>query len=147
MNKVIIVDLDGTLCDHNHRVHLAQAGQWDEYHFGIPDDPPNSDVVSLVNYLAEKYYILVVTGRMEYCRNMTTKWLLKHNVIVDEIIMRPNDDYSKAKDLKIKLLEEYFGSKENVISNVEVVLEDTDNVVGELRSYGLNVWQVRAGAY
>jgi FMN phosphatase YigB (HAD superfamily) len=147
MNSTIIVDMDGTLSDHNHRVHLAQANQWDEYHQGIPDDPPNLDVKALVNMLSREYYILIVTGRMEYCREMTTRWLIKYGIKADEILMRPNQDYSKAKDLKIRLLEEYFGSKEKVLGEVVAVLEDTDNVVSNLRAYGLNVWQVREGVY
>jgi FMN phosphatase YigB (HAD superfamily) len=147
MNSTVVVDMDGTLSDHNHRVHLAQANQWEEYHLGIPEDPPNDDVRALVNLLSLDYYILIVTGRMEYCREMTTRWLIKYGIWADEILMRPNQDYSKAKDLKIRLLEEYFDSKEKVIEEVLVVLEDTDNVVGSLRAYGLNVWQVREGVY
>src|ERR1044071_9234046 len=59
--KFIVVDLDGTVCDCAHRVHLAQAKQWDEFHAGIPHDKPHPDAVEFLSAMAAHYDVLLCT--------------------------------------------------------------------------------------
>ena len=142
--KWVIFDLDGTLSNAAHRVHLAQAGQWDAFHAAGADDPAYDDMVELWRLLDEQYSILVLTGRTENHAKATQDWLWKNHIIPDELIMRPVGDYRLDGKFKIAMLEQFFGSKENVLGDVFLVIEDRDQVVEALRDYGLRVLQCRA---
>jgi hypothetical protein len=154
MEHSIIVDLDGTLCDSSHRNHLAQAGQWDEFHRLCKDDQPNEDVVALLQRFAssdEPYPVRVVaiTGRNEHWRKVTTSWLLYHQIahLIDEIHMRPDGDFQPDIELKIGIILKAFGSIENARKEILFCLDDRDKVVTGFRDVGLNCWQVREGAF
>src|SRR6478735_3260808 len=67
----IVIDLDGTLCDCSHRVHLAQAKQWDDFHAGIMDDKPYPEVVEFVKIISPHYNTILCTGRPETYRKDT----------------------------------------------------------------------------
>jgi hypothetical protein len=144
--QYIVVDLDGTLCDIGHRVDYAKAGQWDDFHSRCPKDMPHMDVLNLLN-AAVTYNILACTGRNERYRNLTIDWIMHHGAPVEEILMRPDDDYRQDAVLKIGLLEDHFGSRDEVIKSVAFCLDDRDKVVEAYRNYGLPAWQVRLGEY
>lgn len=148
MKSHIIVDIDGTLSNCDHRVELAQTGQWDEFHKNSNADRPYNDIIELVTTLgAYGYNLIALTGRNEKFRTQTLQWFVENGVVVDELLMRPDNDFSKSEELKIRLLEEKFGGKKEVIKCVLAVIDDTDKVVVALRDYGLTVLQPRAGAY
>lgn len=148
-NKVVVVDLDGTLCDIRHRVHLAQEGDWNGFHSLLVNDEPHKEIVRLLEALetAEIPYF-VCSGRDESFMNHTKKWFAKHNIPAPFVIMlRPATSHAPDHELKIKMLEEHFGGKENVLERVLFVLEDREKVVVSMRDYGLTVLQVREGTY
>lgn len=149
MTKWIVVDLDGTLCDCSHRVSLAQAGQWDEFHSLCKDDKPYEPVVVVVNCMAYAgYRFMALSGRDERQRKATLDWMVQWGVTPpDEVLLRPKGDYRPDVELKIAMLEQHFGSKEAVLESVKFCLDDRDKVVEGLRNYGLTVWQVREGDY
>lgn len=148
MSQWIVVDLDGTLCDVGHRVHLAQAGQWDEFHALCPHDKPVTAVVELVRALEKVHSIMVVSGRDERQLYNTEVWLKAQSLLKpDVILLRPKDDYRPDVELKTGLLENFFGGKEAVLNRVLFCLDDRDKVVEGLRNYGLTVFQVREGDY
>jgi hypothetical protein len=63
---VVIVDIDGTVADCAHRVHLAQATEWDEFHALSPYDTPKFETVEFIKVLqAQGYIIFGLTGRDE----------------------------------------------------------------------------------
>jgi hypothetical protein len=148
--KYIIADLDGTIANDDHRVHVWAGGNYDECFALQHLDTPNEDVVWLLNSLATNMDIdvLIVTCRPEQFRQQTWDWLLKHNVNgIGRLLMRPEGDRTPSCELKIKMLEKRFGSKQNVLQKVLFVLEDRDKVVKALREYGLKTWHVREGKY
>lgn len=145
----IVVDLDGTLCDCSHRVHWAQAKQWDEFHAGIPEDKCNEDVANMVSLAAYSYEVLVCTGRNEAHRKATEDWLTRHGLgaVVTDMLMRPDDDRSPDHELKIRLVSDYFGGIEKALNSVLLVLDDRDKVVEAWRDAGFKCWQVQQGSY
>lgn len=147
MKTAIVIDLDGTLSNCDHRVNYAQMGEWDEFHARGKDDRPYEDVALLVDGLSHLYNIVIVTGRNERYRRDLMTWLLEYRIKIDSIVMRPDHDFTSDGELKIRLLEEYFGGKEAVLGCVAFVLEDRDKVVEAYRNYGLACWQVRLGSY
>ncbi len=147
---LIIVDIDGTISDCSHRLHLAQAKLWDEFNEACTADSPHLDTLTLIGTLANdmEYMIVAVTGRSEKYRGLTEQWLKKHRMlsVFDIILMRPDGDWCPDVELKPRLLDEYFGGRDWV-SSTWFVLEDRDKVVEMYRNLGLSVWQVRQGTY
>jgi hypothetical protein len=145
----VVFDLDGTLADCSHRLQYAQSKQWDEFHSHSTEDDVIIRVADLLVSLAATADIVILTGRPEKYRAATQKWLEESNIALfcDELIMRPDDDWSSDGEMKIKALEKKFGSKEEVLNNVWLVLDDRDSVVEALRNYGLTVLQPAVGGY
>lgn len=148
MKNVIILDLDGTISNCDHRQELAEAGDWDGFNDQCHLDEPYPDMVELINALSlAGKTILGCTGRMEKNRTKTDAWFVKNGVAVDRVLMRPDDEFAKALDMKIAELEKFFGSKEEVLANVLCVFEDSEKLVVGFRDYGLTVCQVREGKF
>lgn len=147
MSKVIITDLDGTIYDHRQRAELLSGGDFDAYHSASVNDPPHPEVVSVLQALTDRFLIIAITGRNERYRLITTNWLFKHEVPVDTLWMRGDDDYRKDYVLKQELLDEaleYHGLKrEDVLFSID----DRDQSVEGWRESGIHCWQVRPGGY
>ena len=144
----VVWDLDGTLCEVGHRVHHAQAGEWEEFHKNCINDPPVQELVDLFKSMHEVgYHSVVLTGRTDNHRIRTNEWLINQGIWPEAILMRPEFDYSSDVELKPRLLEDYFGSKEEVLARVRLVFDDRGKVVQALRDYGLKVMQVKEGDY
>jgi DNA polymerase III epsilon subunit-like protein len=91
---VVIVDIDGTVADCAHRVHLAQATEWDEFHALSPYDTPKFETVEFIKVLqAQGYIIFGLTGRDEKYEQMTSSWLVKYRIPLDYTFMRPSGNY------------------------------------------------------
>jgi len=147
--KFVVFDMDGTLADCSHRLQYAQSKQWDEFHSRSKDDDVIVRVADLMVVLASVADIIILTGRPEKYRPVTQQWLDDSHLSIfcDEIIMRPDDDWTSDGEMKINALEKRFGSKEEVLSNVWMVIDDRDSVVEALRNYGLTVLQPAVGGY
>ena len=105
--KGLLVDLDGTLCDDTHRIHLANAREWDEYHSMLIHDHPNWPVVNLVKGLYRGLgckHLILLTSRPRKYEMLTREWLGKHLPsiveITTDILMRPDDDWRPSPDMK-----------------------------------------------
>jgi phosphoglycolate phosphatase-like HAD superfamily hydrolase len=147
--ELVLLDLDGTLCDSAHRVHLAQNKDWDGFHSLLVEDQPNYDIVWFLANLPPFAEVVVVTGRPEKWRKATEEWLAKHGLsaYVDEMLMRPDHDYRQDHELKVAMLDETFGSREEWTRRTMFALDDRDKVVEAYRNAGVVCWQVRQGTY
>ena len=147
--NVIVCDLDGTLCDVSHRIQYAQMRMWDEFNAGLGGDKLITPIAQAIEALYNSgHYIIFLTGRSEKHRSETLAWLYKHNVSFHVLLMRPDGDYTKDADMKLRELEAFFGgTKECVLSKVLFALDDRDQVIEGFRNYGLSAWQVREGDY
>lgn len=147
--KWVVIDLDGTLCDCDHRIELAQAKQWDDFHAGIPDDKAFPDVSLILRGMTGYVNFLCITGRTERYRKPTVDWLDKNNLMwcIDQILMRPDNDRTRDSEMKLRLIDEFFGSREKALEEVAFILEDRDQVVEGYRGAGFHCWQCRTGGY
>lgn len=112
--KIILCDLDGTLCDHTHRIHHAWCGDYKSYFAAIEHDGVNRDVFNFIT-INRNNKIIFLTGRPEKCRDVTEKWI-RDNIVIDdyELIMRADDDFRKAPIFKREQVEKIidtFGLK------------------------------------
>jgi FMN phosphatase YigB (HAD superfamily) len=145
----VIFDIDGTIADCSHRVQYAQTKQWDEFHLRCMEDRVIVDVADLMIELSLRHDIILLTGRPEKYRFMTERWidLCGLDGFYNELIMRPDGDWSPDYQMKIDALERKFGDKQAVLDNVWLVIDDRESVVEGLRNYGLTVLQPATGGY
>lgn len=82
--EVIIVDLDGTLCNIDHRLHFVRGDKkdWRGFLSNLDKDIPNEWCVHLLN--AIKYgstsHVIYMSGRGQEYKDKTVDWLRKHNL-------------------------------------------------------------------
>lgn len=144
---IVVVDLDGTLCNSAHREHLARAKQWDEFHRALREDEPNQDVLQVLGTISWRFTIVGLTGRNEVYRPATLKWLKRHEVVLDDLLMRPDGDWRQDHVLKPELLDVWLEANGHQHSDVLLILEDREKVVEAWRDLGHNCWQVRASGH
>lgn len=148
--KLMVVDLDGTLCNCAHREEKAQAGLWDEFHSQLMDDPVHQEVLDVLcawGSMGGEYQLVGLTGRNEKWRMLTERWLDKNLIPLDEVLMRPDGDWRPDHVLKPAMLADWLGQNEIGQHCVSMILEDRDKVVEAWRNLGFTCWQVRQGAY
>lgn len=146
-DKIIIVDLDGTLYNSIGRSHLARAGLWDEFHSQSVFDRPHEDVLDLVKSLSKNNVMLGITGRNEKFRNITDAWLHRWDVPLDDLLMRPDGNFNPDAEVKLSLLHRWLTKNERTMRQVWFALEDRDKMVDAWRNANIPCYQVRAGEY
>ena len=100
----VVFDLDGTLADLTHRVHLVQKGRkqdWDLFYDLCHEDRPIYELIDVCQALSGcGCHIEIWSGRMERCRAKTEAWLLAYSVPYERLVMRPDDDERPDVELK-----------------------------------------------
>lgn len=150
MRKVLVVDLDGTLCDCGHREHWARAGEWDNFHSELSNDKPNEAVREVLyawDAMGQDHEVIAITGRNERYSLMTEEWLEKNLIPLDVVLMRPDNNFQSDSELKPALLSEWLEREGLLQENVAFILEDRDKVVEAWRNFGYKCWQVAHGGY
>ena len=151
MNKDLIVcDLDGTLCDIEHRTHWVQVPSgvrknWDAFFSEVPNDTPNQVVLDLLYIMDDcGYTIIFCSGRPERCRADTVEWLEKHYFIEGhyKLYMRKDGDFRRDDIVKEEILNEHIDKE-----RVQFVLDDRNQVVDMWRRNGLTCFQVAEGNF
>lgn len=142
----IIVDLDGTLCDIEHRVHHVQQSSknWSAFHNGLVDDKINPWCEKLIRAMADhEYQIILLTGRGEEFRDQTLDWLKRHHIAFEHLFMRPKAD--RRSDYVIK--REIYETRIRDYYDVLFVVEDRASVVKMWREIGLVALQCDWGNF
>lgn len=100
--KAIIVDLDGTLCDVEHRLHLIDGPEkhWDAFHAGCINDKVNEWCFELVRRFEKDHIVIFITGRPMEHMEATKQWLAEHDIMDYELHMKPTGDYRKDFEFK-----------------------------------------------
>jgi phosphoglycolate phosphatase-like HAD superfamily hydrolase len=151
MRKLIIWDLDGTLFNVDHRVHHVRTKpkNWPAFEKSIPDDPVYEDMKWL-NYVIgnrswnEDVLQLIVTGRGEHLREITTNQLTLHGIWYDNLYMRPLKDNRKDFVIKEEILHQIttaYGVKPFMW------FEDRSQNIEMLRRNGVRAMQIKDGDY
>lgn len=146
MTKAIYVDLDGTLCNCEHRRHHLETNNWPGFFEGMCDDTIISHTEEVLRALhAAGYAIVIGSARPDEnnYRQMTTEWLDRHNIPYSVIYLRKGGDYRKDSIVKIELLEQMMEDG----WDIQFALDDRDQVVKAFRDYGLPVLQVNEGDF
>lgn len=136
----VIVDVDGTLAHRSNRPGARQFFDWHR----VGEDTPDERIVELVDILAQRLHVIVMSGRDEACRPETVAWLDKHLARYDELHMRPHRDNRKDAIVKRELYEQHVAGR----YDVRWVIDDRDQVVRMWRDeLGLTVLQCADGDF
>ena len=144
MGRIIICDLDGTLCNCEHRLHLANSKNWDKFNAACVDDPVNEDIANILRGLhSRNTKIYIVSGRTDNFKKETKDWLFLNDIPCDKLFMRKEGDHRSDSHVKEDILIKDI--KDN--PNIWFVLDDRQSVVDMWRDNGLRCLQVQRGDF
>ncbi|EDV3179110.1 polynucleotide kinase [Salmonella enterica subsp. arizonae] len=140
---VVIVDLDGTLSNGMHRLHLLPTKDlhltesWSEFNRAAIGDSPIQDTIDVVNGLwVSGFSVIILTGRSDEVARETYSWLDKYRVKYDYLIMRRCADNRKDTIIKEEVLRAIG------LENIVCAFDDSPGVIAHIRNLGLTVYQV-----
>ncbi len=148
--KVVICDLDGTLCDVKHRLHFVknlpegEKKNWKAFFEAIPHDTVRTEVLDKLLALEEAgNKIIFVSARPDTYREQTEAWLeraLKGYKLHSALIMRDSRDKRDDTETKAEIYEKYLKNL-----TITKVFDDRPSVIRMWREKGLDVEDVGAG--
>lgn len=138
-DKVIIVDLDGTLCDTTHRNCFVDTTgnkkkQWGKFFAGMADDALRDEMKSLIDDTHPDCDVVIVTGRPDSYKKVTLDWLSQYGIRYNAIYMRRANDRRPDTVVKQEILDNYL-PKEKIV----MVYDDRGSVIKMWQSNGLPV--------
>lgn len=146
--RAMIWDLDGTLSDDKARAHFVEVEQgrardWKSYFDAIDADPPIAASMEVLRSMhAAGIRIIFLTGRPEYTRPKTERWLKANGLTdYDALVMRPGGDFRPAGYFKVEAVARLRREYELVCA-----FEDRIDVAEALRQAGVPVFLYGAGA-
>ena len=109
----IIVDIDGTLADVDHRLHFIKGDKdsgkrdWKSFFKAAEKDEAFAHMKFVNNLVMGmgKLPVILVTGRPENLRKDTTEWLKNHDIHYHQLHMRPSIDRSPDFECKKRIYE------------------------------------------
>jgi hypothetical protein len=147
MSKVIVFDLDGTICNVDHRRHwvASKPKNWAAWDAGLPNDTPNDDIIWMLNSFLDQdnVQIILCSGRDSKLHGATVAWLEKHRVYYDDLYMRASGDNRKDSIVKVELLHDI----QRDYDWPWLWVDDRDQVVDAIRNMGVRVLQVAPGDF
>lgn len=150
--KVVICDLDGTICDVEHRRHFLTDGpkkDWGSFFKEMDNDTLREDVVEQVMAALKEHNakLIFVSARPEEYRERTMKWFVKQAFELNKVfpsfvtlLMRNDNDSREDSIIKSELYDKYLKNL-----NIVKVFDDRPRVIRMWRERGLDVVDVGNG--
>ena len=127
----VVVDLDGTIADCEHRRHfVAQTPKdWRGFFAHMSEDPLRVEVASMViDYYNRMHQIIYVSARPEDYRDVTLQWLKDKNMSFGwTLLMRKSGDKRPDVEVKQEIYDTYLKRYP-----IEVVIDDRPQVLSEV---------------
>lgn len=141
----IIVDIDGTLSNSDHRQHFMQQKpkDWAAFYAGLSNDEPNQWCTDLMARYDETMSIILVTGRPNDFFQPTVDWLHKHYINWHALFMRNSGDFRADYIVKEEIYKTLIEPKYDVLFCVD----DRQQVVDMWRRNGLVCLQCAPGNF
>lgn len=146
----VICDLDGTLCNIEHRLHFLKSKKpngdeykdWRGFFGAIVGDELRTEVLDMLKaYKAEGYNIVFVSARPDTYRGETQRWFTMQGIdLHDGLLMRPESDGRVDVEVKQDIYDKYFKDKK-----VHKVIDDRPSVIRMWRENDLDVIDVGKG--
>lgn len=145
MKKTIIVDLDGTLANIDHRVALVRRKdkKFTEFYNLCEKDKVNTWCKELIMAMKDAgFRVMIVSARPKWLFMKTVKWLIKNGIeseaskgTVELHLLRDEQDYTPDFQLKLNWLKS--GPPAPAMEEIFFVVDDRARVVQMWREQGL----------
>jgi len=151
---ILILDIDGTLSNLDHRAHWVEREKpdWDTFlspELVAKDAPIEIAQKALPKILENTYYNYLVTGRNESLREVTEEWLAKHYKIGPTgqdylpLHMRPEGELSTSTEYKERAISKILYSLDtNSIlakNHTVVIIDDDPHVLHSMQKFGITL--------
>ncbi len=105
--SAIICDLDGTLCNIDHRLHFVRNGNknWLMFFAGISGDSLNLWCAEIIHNLRYSHPVVLCSGRGNEYKSTTIAWLEKNGIKYDDLFMRMAGDHRQDSIVKENILD------------------------------------------
>lgn len=141
MRPLAVIDIDGVVADVTHRLHhlSSRPKDWGSFFGAAATDPPLVEGVRRVRELLVDHEVVYLTGRPEWLRKVTERWLAAHQISGAALHMRGRGDRRAARETKSELLRELAHGR-----TVAIVIDDDPDVVSALTAEG---WPVELATW
>jgi hypothetical protein len=144
MRKALIVDLDGTLFNIDHRLHYLEEKEYDKFFAAVDRDVPNRWCVELVEGMyTQMYDIIFVSGRNKVVEKQTRLQLTALGFGGHALYMRPEDSRISDVDLKRGIYRGAIKDKYDLV----LAVEDRKRVAKMYREEGVVVLHCAEGNF
>lgn len=153
VKKAIIVDIDGTLANIDHRLGFVntkdtdsektQKADWKNFFKNIPGDSVNEWCREIMEAMRIRYEIVLCSGRPDDYKRDTKTWLEEHHVFYDALYMRARGDFRRDDVIKQQILDFELLPRYNIL----MCIDDRKNVTDMWRKNGLTCLQCQEGNY
>lgn len=140
MKKIRVLDLDGCISDDRWRLDRIQhtisgRARYHDYHMlSSFDELVNEHLVQT------PLNIVIVTGRPEEYRSITTEWLIRNDIAPLKLVMRPNGNFQRAVDFKRVVLTALLNELGWSPDAIEDCYDDRADIVVMYCSLGLTAY-------
>jgi acid phosphatase class B len=146
MKRIVLCDIDGTLANVVHRLHLVSGEEknWEEFNSKCREDHVKEDIANILRqiYADEETEISIITARENKWIEDTKRWLELNDIPYNTLHMRKVGDRRSDSDVKKEIFRKNYKKK-----NVWFVLEDRSKVVKMWRELGVTCLQVSEGDF
>lgn len=144
---IVVFDLDGTLCNIEHRLHFIHSTpkNWPRFFRECVNDVPIWPLITLARCLPDDWTIEIWSGRSDEVREQTMTWLARHGLGWIEgrhLRMRKAGDYRQDCIVKGEWFDA-LGEDERP----KIAWDDRQQVVDMWRSRGVLCCQVAPGDF
>jgi hypothetical protein len=143
MKQIILLDLDGCISDDLWRqpfinlAHPEPNERWRRYHEHlIYDRFRNQELV-----FGHEHSIVVITARHEKYRALTHSWFDRHEIRVEDMLMRADEDFRPSLIVKRELLEKLLCDVDPF--TIACAYDDRPDIIEMYHTYDLHA-EVRA---
>lgn len=140
-NKIILFDLDNTISDMDHRLHLIDRLEpdWDAFEAACYLDAPIHSTILTMRSLHHHHQVWIWTGRSDNVKDRTVQWLVNAGVPYDQLIMRRYGDQRPTVSIKRDWLNDNPVPRERVLC----AYDDDPQIIKMLNSEQVLAYQVK----
>lgn len=142
----VICDLDGTLCNIDHRLHFVKREgkkDWKSFFDGLEKDQVNTPVGVTVDELRKVLTVVFASGRPDDYQRKTSAWLVENGFRPEHLYMRCRGDHRPDYVAKEIILDFEILTRFKPL----FFLDDRDQVVDLWRRRGYVCFQVAKGDF
>ncbi len=141
--RVFVFDLDGTLCNNEHRQYLVKK-DFKKFEDSCTLDTPVPHILELAQVLARSYTLLFVSGRSTRVQTITENWLKQYGLMDgNRLFMRIEGDNRHDAEVKSEIMDRIVAEGFEVI----MIFDDRNSVVAMWRARGIPCAQVVEGDF